>query len=75
MFSLPEGKPYETIINIETVSFFSFKIVICNTYVSLPEVNHISYIKQYQTIYQLIGLRDKLQETPMIFMGKSMVSG
>ena len=24
---------------------------------------------------QLIGLREKLQETPMIFMGKSMVSG
>ena len=24
---------------------------------------------------RLIGLREKLQETPMIFMGKSMVSG
>ena len=26
-------------------------------------------------IIQLIGLREKLQENPMIFMGKSMVSG
>ena len=29
---------------------------------------------QWLSLYQLVGLREKLQETPMIFMGKSMVS-
>ena len=28
-----------------------------------------------KNIFQLVGLRGKLQETPMIFTGKSMISG
>jgi hypothetical protein len=31
--------------------------------------------KQNIVSYQWIGLREKLQENPMILMGKSMVSG
>ena len=35
----------------------------------------ISYHNDIYNVIQLIGLREKLQENPMIFMGESMVSG